>query len=309
MPSLALSFGALPISRVPLAANLRGPFHQLFDAVPSLDSLYFQWEKDYDPLPGNDFVKANRSLPIVFTVIYCVSIVAGTRYMRDRKPFDLRWSLAAWNLLLSLFSCWGMIRTVPHVAYNAANFSFDDLLCKPAATMYGCGATGLWVQLFIFSKVPELFDTLFIVLRKKKLVFLHWYHHLTVLLFCWHSYATESPSGLYFCAMNYTVHFVMYGYYFLMAAKILPKWFPAGLITIAQIGQMVIGVLITVASGVLYAAPRSSGSTCDVKFENLVAGGVMYASYFALFMHFAWERYFLAPRRKQLAKAQEAKTQ
>jgi elongation of very long chain fatty acids protein 6 len=35
-------------------------------------------------------------------------------------------------------------------------------------------------------------DTLFIVLRKKPLIFLHWYHHITVLLFCWHAFATQS---------------------------------------------------------------------------------------------------------------------
>lgn len=41
-------------------------------------------------------------------------------------------------------------------------------------------------------QVPELVDTLFIVLRKKPLIFLHWYHHITVLLFCWHAFATLS---------------------------------------------------------------------------------------------------------------------
>jgi len=37
------------------------------------------------------------------------------------------------------------------------------------------GATGLWVQLFILSKIPELIDTFFIVQRKRPLIFLHWY--------------------------------------------------------------------------------------------------------------------------------------
>jgi hypothetical protein len=67
----------------------------------------------------------------------------------------------------------------------------------------------LWVQLFILSKIPELIDTVFIVQRKRPLIFLHWYHHVTVLLYCWHSYATEASQALYFVAMNYSVHAVM----------------------------------------------------------------------------------------------------
>ena len=31
------------------------------------------------------------------------------------------------------------------------------------------------------------------------------YHHVTVLLYCWHAYATEASQALYFVAMNYTV--------------------------------------------------------------------------------------------------------
>lgn len=42
------------------------------------------------------------------------------------------------------------------------------------------------LQMFVFSKVPELGDTVFIILRKRPLIFLHWYHHVTVLLYTWH---------------------------------------------------------------------------------------------------------------------------
>ena len=74
----------------------------------------------------------------------------------------------------------------------------------------------------------------------KPVRFLQCYHHITVLLYCWNSYVTESAAGLYFVAMNYSVHAIMYFYFFAMTAKIVPKWFPAQIITFFQISQMIV---------------------------------------------------------------------
>ena len=81
---------------------------------------------------------------------------------------------------------------------NVLSQPYEDTVCTIPTNAWGNGPTGLWVMLFIFSKIPELIDTAFIVLRKKPLIFLHWYHHITVLLFCWSSYSSVAGSGLYF---------------------------------------------------------------------------------------------------------------
>jgi hypothetical protein len=121
---------------------------------------------------------------------------------------------------------------------------------------------------------------------------LHWYHHISVLLFCWHSYANKSSTGLYFVAMNYTVHAVMYFYYFLMCYRIKPKWFNPQWITIMQISQMVIGSAVSIRS---YYLLLSKGDTaCQVKEENVFAGLLIYASYLYLFSVFFIQR-FLFP--------------
>jgi hypothetical protein len=215
-----------------------------------------------------------------------------------KNIWDTRSLLAAWNAFLCIFSFAGAIRTVPHMLYLVGNSSFEKTICTPPDHEWGVGATGLWVQLFILSKIPELIDTFFIVQRKRPLIFLHWYHHVTVLLYCWHSYATEASQALYFVAMNYSVHAIMYGYYCLMALKIKPP-IPPVLITIAQISQMVVGTFIQGASMLYYGQ-----AGCNVHYGNLVAGGLMYGSYFALFAQFAIERFVTNKPKKDAKKVE-----
>lgn len=274
--------------------NSRGAeYYQLFQHYPFLKYFYTDFESSFDVRPYADFARDHSILPFAICAGYLIFCFGGQYIMKDRKRFDLRYPLAYWNLLLSVFSFMGMLRTVPHLVHNLTHLSFEDTICLPADQSFGSGANGFWVMLFIYSKVPELFDTFFIVMRKRPLIFLHWYHHVTVLLFCWHSIATESSSGLYFVAMNYTVHAIMYGYYFLMALRITPP-IPAWTITVAQISQMFVGTFICLSSYFL----MKSGTNCAVKMDNVIAGGVMYFSYFLLFMHFALQRYVFTSKDK-----------
>ena len=66
------------------------------------------------------------------------------------------------------------------------------------------------------------------MLAKRRLIFLHWWHHATVLLYCWHSYGTQIATGLWFATMNYFVHALMYAYYGCMGVERLrPRGLPA----------------------------------------------------------------------------------
>jgi len=207
--------------------------------------------------------------------------------MDQYKAFDLRIPLAAWNAFLCVFSFIGMCRTLPYLIGMVMLRPFEDTVCTYPPDSWGTGPTGFWVMLFIFSKVPELMDTVFIVLRKKPLIFLHWYHHVTVLLFCWNAYATFFGCGLYFVAMNCTVHALMYGYYCLQALNVCPKSFPAILITLSQIAQMFIGTGVCISCWYFLL----SGKSCANDMSNLYAGAGMYGSYLYLFVDFAVKRY------------------
>ncbi len=132
----------------------------------------------------------------------------------------------------------------------------------------------------------------------------------------------ENP-GIIFIAMNYSVHAVMYTYYWLAIIKKVrppvlssqsssghrpshsslltphsssltnfhpppqvPEWFPTWLITLAQILQMVVGVFVAYN----YYRVLSAGGSCAVSTDLLWACAVMYSTYLYLFVEFAVKR-------------------
>tara|TARA_B110000208_G_scaffold133444_1_gene161518 strand:+ start:1551 stop:2810 length:1260 start_codon:yes stop_codon:yes gene_type:complete len=259
----------------------------LYQAYPGYFPVaqYTEMELNYDGQSVASWMRLNMWIPFMVTTIYAMSILQGTVLMKNRKPFDLRVPLALWNFFLASFSWFGVFRTMPRMLVNLYMFGFKYTVCKPAFDSFGVGPSGFWATLFVFSKFPELIDTIFIVLRKKPLLFLHWYHHVTVLLFCWHAYATRTGSGLYFIAMNFTVHAVMYTYYGLKACEAIlstkpppraakdasehekaeakkaekkwrkdgkvnlwPSFIPIWMITIMQLSQMVVGTGVCIAA-------------------------------------------------------------
>lgn len=131
--------------------------------------------------------KYQFEVPVICAILYFVICFIGPRIMKHCKPFDLQLALATWNLAFALFSFYCMVRLVPHVLFRLLHFPPDGI-CERLHSSFGGGATCLAAMLFSLSKIPELFDTLFLVLRKKPLLFLHWYHHITVVSLINHIY-------------------------------------------------------------------------------------------------------------------------
>lgn len=155
---------------------------------------------------------------------------------------------------------------------------------------------GFWTWLFVLSKLPELGDTIFIVLRKQPLIFLHWYHHITVLIYSWFSYTEYTSSARWFIVMNYCVHSVMYSYYALRAMGYKPPRFIAMVITSLQLTQMIVGCAINIwAHDYL---KTSNHSSCHISEINIKLSIAMYFSYFVLFAQFFFVTYLSANARK-----------
>ena len=141
-------------------------------------------------------------------------------------------------------------------------------------------------------------DTLFIVLRKRKLIHLHWIHHILTLCYCWFSSSDLSSPIRWFVNMNYFVHSFMYAYFALAATRIfrIPKWVNIT-ITTAQIAQMFIGLWI--AFDTLKMKLRME--PVDIALSSALAGFALYFLFFCLFINF-FVRTYLLPRPLNLNK-------
>lgn len=200
--------------------------------------------------------------------------------MKERVGFKLRAPLALWSGILAIFSILGAIRTLPELFYVLSNYGWDFSICNSSYAYYK--PTAFWTCLFTLSKVYELGDTIFIVLRKQDLIFLHWYHHITVLIYCWYSATEQAAAGRWFMTINYTVHAIMYSYFTLKAMRFrIPKTVSIA-ITSLQIAQMIVGLSVSVR--VYYLKNRNQ--YCQQSYDNLMWSSFMYFSYLFLFSSF-----------------------
>lgn len=117
---------------------------------------------------------------------------------------------------------------------------------------------------------------------------------MTVLLYCWHAFVNRTSTGFWFVTMNYTVHSIMYTYYFLATIglrKIVRQIAP--LITTMQLAQMFMGCFVTYYAATAYWSGDGEKS-CHVNPANFKMGLGMYSSYLVLFARFFYKLY-LAP--------------
>jgi elongation of very long chain fatty acids protein 6 len=254
-----------------------------------------QWlEKYHDWRGAHVWMTAHYEVPLVLSAGYFVVIFAVQHIMKERKPFDLAAPLFWWNFLLAAFSILGAISTIPYIVYEVITVGVSADMCS-----FNTEAVNPWVYLFCLSKIPELVDTLFIVLRKRPLIFLHYYHHALTLIYAWSSWATLLPSGGWFAGMNLIVHSLMYSYYAACARGVRFSQATRQAITSLQILQMVAGTSIMVHNVL----------QCN-DYPIMYAGGLlMYVSYMVLFSKLFVDSYInvkpRAPREKETAGARK----
>merc|ERR1719277_1727671 len=253
-----------------------------------------------DPYPWFDafawvrFTGDHWNIPLMAVSAYFILIPVLKWTVDKYGKWNVRNFAFYWNLSLSLFSWFGLAACVPVLISAVVQKGMYYTVCAPSQ-WYGHNLSGLFVALFIYSKVAELVDTVLLLLANKPVIALQWWHHSTVLLYCWHSYSVRIATGLWFAAMNYSVHSVRYGYFAIVATKYRRYVAPFAIfITLAQLAQMLVGMFVTIKA-VMY---QDQGHGCHVNKTNSVLGLTMYFSYFVLFGKLFVDNYVTQTRKR-----------
>lgn len=153
------------------------------------------------------------TISLIMMYLYFVKI-AGPQLMKGRKAFDLRSLIFSYNCALVILNGWFF-----YTGCWISNFGIESWKCQLVDYK-----SKNWLDLykirigwiFYMSKIIDLCDTVFFVLRKKdtQITPLHVVHHSCMPLLCWVGVKfAAGGNNAFFPWINSGVHTIMYSYY------------------------------------------------------------------------------------------------
>ncbi|XP_022177770.1 elongation of very long chain fatty acids protein 4-like [Myzus persicae] len=192
--------------------------------IQTKDSLkeFVKSEVKYDE-EIDSWLFVNKPWPVLgIIIVYLLFVMKiGPKMMENRQPYNITNVILVFNFLQ--FSYNGLLCLWILLTPGIPKYIFTHLCHITNETQHErylikCLHTVSWF--YFMSKIIDLLDTVFFVLRKKQshVSFLHVYHHTKMVISCWiHLRFFKSEQAAYGAWLNSSVHIAMYGYYFLAA--------------------------------------------------------------------------------------------
>jgi len=260
--------------------------------------------KEYNYADSKQWLVDHEGFLLKSVAAYVVAIFSIKFLMRSLKPFDLQWPLIIWNAILATFSIAGFIFVTPTFLKVINEKGLEYTYAHISEIQTGSVA-GYWTFLWVVSKMPEFLDTIFIVLRKKPLMFMHWYHHALTGWFSFVTFYEENAYMVWVVWLNYFIHSFMYSYYCARALHIRVPPQCAQILTGAQIIQFLI--THAVMGRVLYLLSTTE-DTYAVTTRGFAIGAFMEITYLLLWFRFYYISYIGGGGKKYLAAQQKKST-
>jgi len=275
----------IPTLERPFGIQLWPIFDKAFSAVRGYSANDFKFVEGVTPM--STFKETATVL-----VAYYVIVFGGRELMKGRPAFTLNVPFMIHNFYLTAISGVLLALFIEQLLGTVVNKGIFFTICnhkggwtQPLVTLY---------YLNYITKYIELIDTLFLVLKKKPLTFLHTYHHGATALLCYTQLIGNTAVSWVPITLNLTVHVVMYWYYFQSARGIRIWW--KKYITMLQIAQFVIDLGFVYFASYSYFTSTyfpwapTVGSCAGEEFAAFAGMGIL-SSYLLLFISFYFATY------------------
>ncbi|KAI9319237.1 GNS1/SUR4 family-domain-containing protein [Dichotomocladium elegans] len=248
--------------------------------------LYDYFDKLYTAIVGESaanfsFTPGKTPLSTTPEVIF-----GGQWLLKDAsRPINPKFVFRMHNLLLTIVSAALLALLLEQIVPQLVRHGLTYTICSP----YG------WTQkhevlyyLNYLVKWWELLDTVFLVLKKKKLEFLHYFHHSMTMVLCYTQLVGRTTSWVPI-TLNLTVHVFMYYYYYRTASGARIWW--KKYLTSLQIIQFVIDLCVIYScTYTFYVTKRGLNlpnfGSCAGREEAAWFGCALLTSYLLLFINF-----------------------
>ncbi|KAL1974952.1 hypothetical protein VTN31DRAFT_5156 [Thermomyces dupontii] len=284
---MALDLRNLPLPSFdrPFGIQLWPHFSKVFELVAGYPAEEFRFVEGKTPM-------STLRETLAALAAYYIIILGGREVMKNFEAMKLRTLFMLHNLILTIFSgvllvlfLEQVIPTIYHHGLFYAICEYDGGWTQPLVVLY---------YLNYLNKYLEFLDTIFLVLKKKPLTFLHTYHHGATALLCYTQLIGSTAVSWVVISLNLLVHVVMYWYYFQSARGIRIWW--KKYITIMQIIQFVIDLGFVYFASYTYFAHTyfpwapNAGSCAGEEFAAFSGIGIL-SSYLLLFISFYFATY------------------
>jgi len=189
----------------------------------------------------------NIEAPIIGTLLYFLIISYIQKIIpQGKSPYDdsniLKYFSLVHNIILCLLSFTMIIGVIDAAWERSTTVSAFDLICSSfKGKDILLGKVGFWLYIYYLSKYYELIDTIILVIKGKKVGFLHVYHHSIMIWITWFWIYYPWIEGSLWCVfVNSIIHFFMYMYYALSTLKYDVWW--KKYLTSSQIIQFITGI-------------------------------------------------------------------
>ncbi|ORX87731.1 GNS1/SUR4 membrane protein [Basidiobolus meristosporus CBS 931.73] len=277
----------------PFGISFEPLFEKLYKAVTGQTASEFRFIEGVTPLstPTEVFVSC---------ILYLAIIFGGQYLLKNRKPFKLDFLFKVHNIFLTLVSLGLLVLILENIIPIYARGGLLYAICDRNAWTQ---RLELLYYLNYLVKYYELIDTLFLVLKKKKLEFLHYYHHSLTMVLCYSQLMGNTSVSWVPITLNLIVHVLMY-YYYYRATSGARIWWKKYLTTL-QITQFVLDLGFVYFCTYTYFAFNHfpympNMGTCSGTIGAALFGCALLSSYLVLFISFFRKTY-----KKPAAKAKK----